>query len=361
MAARKKNTTPASGPHSATHTAAPPSPAPSATPPADGPAAAVWAALTATPGATAAQIAAAAGTSRMVAGQELAALETSGLATRARGTRTGRGAAPATWQPAPQPATSAVPAAASEGGGEAGPAETADVSTAAPGPADDDASVPAPSPRPGPDQAAGSPPEAAAAASTASGAPGADETAPAAADGGGAAPGAGTPEGSGAEGPAAGDDTPGAPADGEPQPAPASEAAVLLHELATAAVQAAGVLDGGDTAAALAAADALRATAAQARRLVKSAATGRKPRGTAGPAARPGQLRDLVAAHLSGHPDTDFSPHQIGRVLGRSSGAVANALDRLTALGQAQLASEKPRRYRHQAPDSTPAPSTATT
>ena len=136
---------------------------------------------------------------------------------------------------------------------------------------------------------------------------------------------------------------------------------MLLRELATAATQAADVLDGGDTAAALTAADALCATAAQARRLVKAAATGRKPRGTAGPAARPGQLRDLVAAHLAGHPDADFSPHQIGRVLGRSSGAVANALDRLTALGQAQLTSEKPRRYRHQAPASTPAPATATT
>jgi hypothetical protein len=72
-------------------------------------------------------------------------------------------------------------------------------------------------------------------------------------------------------------------------------------------------------------------------------------------------LRDLVAAHISEHPDADFSPHQIGRVLGRSSGAVANALDRLTALGQAQLTSEKSRRYRHQALDSTPAPASATT
>ena len=136
---------------------------------------------------------------------------------------------------------------------------------------------------------------------------------------------------------------------------------MLLRELATAAAQAAGVLDGGDTAAALAAADALCAAATQARRLVKAAATGRKPRGTAGPAARPGQLRDLVAAHLARHPDTDFSPHQIGRVLGRSSGAVANALDRLTALGQAELTSEKPRRYRHQAPAGTPAPAPGTT
>ena len=131
---------------------------------------------------------------------------------------------------------------------------------------------------------------------------------------------------------------------------------MLLRELATAATQAAEVLDGGDTAAALAAVDALCATAAQARRLVKAAATGRKPRGTGSPAARPGQLRDLVAAHLAAHPDADFSPHQIGRVLGRSSGAVANALDRLTALGQAQLTSEKPRRY--QATDPAPAPAT---
>jgi transposase len=116
-------------------TAAPPPPAPSATPPADGPAAALRAALNATPGATAAQIAAAAGTSRIVAGQELAAFETSGLATRIPGTRDGRGTAPATWQPAPQPATSPAPAAATAGSvGETDPAGTADVPTATPSP-----------------------------------------------------------------------------------------------------------------------------------------------------------------------------------------------------------------------------------
>ena len=125
----------------------------------------------------------------------------------------------------------------------------------------------------------------------------------------------------------------------------------MLREAASAATQAAEVLDGGDTAAALAAAEALCATAASSRRLLKAAVSGRKPRGGASPAARPGQLRDLVAAHLAAHPDADFSPHTFGRVLGRSSGAVANALDRLTALGQAELASERPRRYRHQAPE----------
>ena len=106
--------------------------------------------------------------------------------------------------------------------------------------------------------------------------------------------------------------------------------------------------------------DAICATAAQSRRLLKAAASGRKPRGTTSPAARPGQLRDLVQAHLAADLDADFTPHAIGRVLSRSSGAVANALDRLTALGQAQLTSDKPRRYRHQATASTPAPAGTT-
>jgi hypothetical protein len=117
------------------------------------------------------------------------------------------------------------------------------------------------------------------------------------------------------------------------------------------------VLGSGDTATALAAMDAICAAATQARRPLKAAASGRKARGTSGPAARPGQLRDLVAAHLAEHPDAEFTPHAIGRVLARSSGAVANALDRLTALGNAQLTSDKPRRYRHQA--TTPAPAAA--
>ena len=56
-------------------------------------------------------------------------------------------------------------------------------------------------------------------------------------------------------------------------------------------------------------------------------------------------MRGLVAAYLAAYPAEDFGPHAIGRVLGRSIGAVANALDRLTALGQAQLTSEALRRY----------------
>jgi hypothetical protein len=103
--------------------------------------------------------------------------------------------------------------------------------------------------------------------------------------------------------------------------------------------------------------DAICAGATQSRRLVKAAAAGRKPRGTGTP-SRPGQLRDLVAAHLAANPGAEFSPHAIGRVLGRSSGAVANALDRLTALGRAHLTSEKPRRYQATAPATAPAETT---
>ena len=149
------------------------------------------------------------------------------------------------------------------------------------------------------------------------------------------------------------------PGSADRQPAAAGQAAALLRELASGATGAREALDGGDTAAALAAADAICAAAAQSRRLLKAAAACRKPRGT-GTAARPGQLRDLVAAHLAASPGAEFTPHAIGRVLGRSSGAVANALDRLTALGQAQLTSDKPRRYQHQAATTRPAPAGAT-
>lgn len=55
---------------------------------------------------------------------------------------------------------------------------------------------------------------------------------------------------------------------------------------------------------------------------------------------------DLAASHLAAYPDAEFAPHAIGRVLCRSSGSVANALDRLTALGAAQQTSGHPGRYK---------------
>jgi hypothetical protein len=79
--------------------------------------------------------------------------------------------------------------------------------------------------------------------------------------------------------------------------------------------------------------------AAQGRRVLKAAASGRR----AAPATRPGGLRELVEGHLRTYPDSAFTPHQVGKVLGgRSAEAVANALDKLVSLGIAELATEKP-------------------
>lgn len=306
--------------------------------PADGPTAAVWAALTANPGATAAQIAAAAGTSRAVTSRELTALQTAGRAIRTPGTSTGRGPAPATWHPA----TAGEPARRGSGG----------PGTRSPSAADGSPDLATEPEASGASADSDREPETTNAATAGAGdavaAVGTDRTA---ADD--------TPDAAPAETGSAGTDDatrPGGPDDtaspdsgtdsaGEAEP-PAvwGEAAQLLDELAAAASQAAAVLRDGQIAAALPAIEAITGTAAQARRLVRSAASGRRTRGSG--AARPGQLRDLVAGHLAAYPDAEFTPHAVGRVLGRSSGAVANALDRLTALGQAQLTSEHPRRYK---------------
>jgi hypothetical protein len=61
---------------------------------------------------------------------------------------------------------------------------------------------------------------------------------------------------------------------------------------------------------------------------------------------RPGALRDLVEEHLRKFPETAFTPHQVGKVLTRSAGAVANALDKLVGLGTAEMVTDKPRTYR---------------
>jgi pimeloyl-ACP methyl ester carboxylesterase len=89
-----------------------------------------------------------------------------------------------------------------------------------------------------------------------------------------------------------------------------------------------------------AALEAAREQAAHGRRAIKAAASGRHA-----PATRPGSLRDLVEEHLRKFPDTAFTPHQVGKVLERSAGAVANALDKHTGLGTAQMADEFTRTY----------------
>ena len=107
----------------------------------------------------------------------------------------------------------------------------------------------------------------------------------------------------------------------------------------------------GDLKTALAGLDEIYEQAAQARRSLKAATGGRKA-----PAARPGGLRDKVLAHLDAHPDEEFTPHEIHKVLDHSSGAIANALDTLVKLGDAEVATEKPRRFRRAAQPAGAAP-----
>jgi hypothetical protein len=123
-----------------------------------------------------------------------------------------------------------------------------------------------------------------------------------------------------------------------PDPAVTAEAAGNVLAIAQAADEAGKALAAGNLPAALGAA---RDQAAQGRRVLKAAASGRRA-----PATRPGALRDLVEEHLRKFPEAAFTSHQIGKVLERSAGAVANALDKLTALGTAQMVTDKPRSYR---------------
>jgi hypothetical protein len=131
-------------------------------------------------------------------------------------------------------------------------------------------------------------------------------------------------------GPEKEDAGPAAPADFAGIAPGADEA---LGASAVAAAQAETAPRAGDLEGALAAADHLTQAAARTRRLLRQAGHAARRGPVAG--TPPGELRGLVAAYLAAYPAEDFGPHAIGRVLGRSPGAVANALDRLTALGQA--------------------------
>jgi hypothetical protein len=146
---------------------------------------------------------------------------------------------------------------------------------------------------------------------------------------------------------------PATPPAAPPPPDPAVLAGITENasQIGVAAAAVTTALEAGDLGAARRAVEEIRDQAAAALRAVKAAAGGSR----SGAGARPGQLRELVAAHLAAHPGQEFTPHEIAKVIGRSSGAVANALDRLTGLGQATLSCEKPRRYRHMGPAAAPA------
>lgn len=353
--ARRKNTAAARGAaRSAAHTVPAPAGAPAVGPSATGPVAAVVAALAAHPGgATTAGIAAAAGISRAAVGKALASLEAAGAAERTKGARPG---IPDTWRPAataptPPPQTTkspdpgSIPHAepASTGETAAGPAagveDKPDQESAADQPADSDGAgsgndedepggQDSPAPEAGQDGIAGP----AEIGNARQGDPSALERAQ---DG---TAGADTPDDGAGQ---AADSPPGEGTGSAPDPAVIAEITGHATQVTAAAQAAAAALAAGDLRAALAGFTEISEQATQARRALKAAASGRKA-----PAVKPGALRELVAAHLRAHPGKDFGPHEIGKVLGRSSGAVANALDRLTGLGEAELSSEKPRRFR---------------
>ena len=65
---------------------------------------------------------------------------------------------------------------------------------------------------------------------------------------------------------------------------------------------------------------------------------------------RPGALGTLVVDYLKTHADEALGPTAVGKGLGRSQGAVANALARLAEAGTVTVVSASPRRYRLAAP-----------
>lgn len=60
----------------------------------------------------------------------------------------------------------------------------------------------------------------------------------------------------------------------------------------------------------------------------------------------PASFVDLVLVHLREHSDQDHTPSALGKVLAHSSGAIANACEKLAKEGAITQTSEKPRKYR---------------
>ncbi|MFD9211294.1 helix-turn-helix domain-containing protein [Streptomyces sioyaensis] len=60
----------------------------------------------------------------------------------------------------------------------------------------------------------------------------------------------------------------------------------------------------------------------------------------------PGALRQMVINHLQAHPDEAFTATRISRVIEKSSGAIANALDKLVTQGIAEQVNDRPRTFR---------------
>lgn len=59
-----------------------------------------------------------------------------------------------------------------------------------------------------------------------------------------------------------------------------------------------------------------------------------------------GALGAMVRDYLAARPTEAFGPAQVGKALGRSQGAVSNALAAMAERGEVVLVAERPRRYR---------------
>jgi len=265
----------------------------------------VWDALTANPGQTVAGIAEGAQVSRATVARVLTALERDGRAVRTRGGRDGAKRLPDVWQAVTLDTTT-------------------DTGTVADGAADTDD---------GDGEETQSGAGAVAPSELATGVVAGTVAEPGAVSGTDA-PDRDAPDGDEAEGDTGGMD-----------PAAVAEARGALASLAAAIADGIRALDAGDGAAALTAVEAAYSGSGWARRSVRAAVRGR-PRTTSGrPRSPRGELRSMVEAHLAAHPGAVFTPHEVGRVLGRSAGAVSNALDRLAEMGRAELVCERPRRF----------------
>lgn len=354
----RTKTTPQTAP-SAAHAATDPAPAPATAPAHDSPTAAVHAALAANPGSTVAAITDALGTGRAVVRDSLLGMEKAGTATRVKGTKPG---IPDTWTLADSAPDADGPAADPEAGqpgqpdeddgtpdgaaedetaGGTGQDRPADVGDTVPQDGDDaEAGALA---APGPETAEPESPDAPAE-------DGHEDAAPDEQDDE-AEPGSGPDDGDAPRGDGVPEEPDGESGD-EPDPALVTELTERLDQIRAAADAAELVLTAsGDLKTVLAGLDEIYEQAAQARRALKAATSGRKA-----PAARPGALRDKVLAHLDEHPDKEFTPHEIHKVLNHSSGAIANALDTLVKHGEAEVATEKPRKFRRAAQPAEAAP-----
>ena len=323
----RTKTTPGTAP-SAAHAATDPAPAPGTAPAADSPAAAVHAALAANPGSAVAVIADAAGTGKPAARAALLEMEKAGTATRVKGTKPG---IPDTWTLAGPAPDGTGPAADPEAGQrrparrrprrQPGPVPPKTRRPAVPGrTALPRPATPRPRPARRPETAEPEPDDAPAEDAHEDAVPDEQDAE--------AEPGS-DPDG----GDAPHDEDAPADASGEsgdaPDPALVTELTEHLDQIKAAADEAElDLTTSGDLKTVLAGLDEIAEQAAQARRALKAAIGGRKA-----PAVRPGGLRDKVLAHLAAHPGGEFTPHEIHKVLGHSSGAIANALETLVKLG----------------------------